>query len=160
MYSAGHTCSRAGVSAVAPRRRASFERRPLCAAAYGGHAMAVDELKQRILELLAVWSREDAARLGDFYHPDVVYHGLPYGFPPGLAGAAQFYRMSRGAFPDLRYAPSHLIRDGDMVAVRITAQGTQRGLYLGYAPTGRFARWTGSQIFTFRGDKIAEVWSI
>ena len=45
-----------------------------------------------------------------------------------------------------------------MVAVRWTAVGTQRGAYLGAAPTGRRVTFQGSEVIRVRDGRIAERW--
>lgn len=64
------------------------------------------------------------------------------------------------AFPDLQFEVTHLLADGDLVAVRGIQRGTHEGNFLGMIPaTGNEVEWTGIAIFRFNEEgKIAERW--
>ena len=62
------------------------------------------------------------------------------------------------AFPDLEVQIEMQIADGDLVATRWRFTGAQSGEYLGHAPSGRRATWTGIQIDRFENGKIVESW--
>jgi predicted ester cyclase len=44
------------------------------------------------------------------------------------------------------------------VAVRWSATGTQRGPYLGFAPTGKVIELRGIEVLRFEGTLVAERW--
>jgi predicted ester cyclase len=62
------------------------------------------------------------------------------------------------AFPDFTNEIEELISEGDKAFARLTYRGTHRGEIFGVAPTGRRIQYAGAAVFSFRGDKIAEVW--
>jgi predicted ester cyclase len=64
----------------------------------------------------------------------------------------------RRAFPDLEVRIETQIAEGDLVATRWRFAGTQSGEYLGHAPPGRRAIWTGVQIDRFANGRIVESW--
>jgi len=64
----------------------------------------------------------------------------------------------RAAFPDLTFSVDDTVSSGDMVVVRWTASGTNRGALLGAPATGRFARWTGMTVYRMRDGQIVEDW--
>ena len=65
-------------------------------------------------------------------------------------------RATHAAFPGLRWVLDEMVAEGDTVAVRWTLQGTQRGDYLGIAPTGNRVNWPGATFFHLAGGKIAD----
>ena len=77
------------------------------------------------------------------------------GTPPVKARLATW----RAAFPDLRVTVEQVVRDGDLVAARWLARGTQEGSFQGQAPTGRTVEWRGINIFRVECGRIAEAWS-
>ena len=98
--------------------------------------------------------------------PDFRDHGGEVGPAVGAADDARgpeavrkTVRWLRGAFPDLRYEIHDAFGDDHRVAVRVTARGTHRGVFLGKPPTGR--SFAAQQIHLFRvdGDRIAEHWA-
>jgi predicted ester cyclase len=46
-------------------------------------------------------------------------------------------RTVRSAFPDFKGTIGELIAEGDLVAARVTWQGTHHGTFFGVEPTGR-----------------------
>jgi predicted ester cyclase len=62
------------------------------------------------------------------------------------------------AFPDGRFAVDDVLADGDRVAVRQTFRGTQQGVFLGMAPTGRAISVSATVVYRVAGAQIAESW--
>ncbi len=85
-------------------------------------------------------------------------HGALPGQAPGLEGAKRKWAMYAAAFPDLRTWSEDMVAEGDEVAVRWMAEGTQQGELLGIPPTGKQARFGGMSIFLVAEGKIAAQW--
>ena len=62
------------------------------------------------------------------------------------------------AFPDMRVTIEDQIAEGDKVASRFTMRGTQKGKFMGIAPTGRQVTVRGIDIRRIAGDKLVEIW--
>jgi len=75
-----------------------------------------------------------------------------------LDGWKSLVDQVRRGFPDLEVQIGMQIAEGDLVATRWRFTGTQSGEYLGHAPSGRRATWTGVQIDRFENGKIVESW--
>jgi len=65
----------------------------------------------------------------------------------------------RAAFPDLRWHVDLLLAEGDLVAGRWTASGTNTGPWAGVAATGKHATFSGVNIFRIRDGKVVEIWN-
>lgn len=91
-----------------------------------------------------------------------TYIGHSPGFPEakGPEGSRQRITALHAAFPDLRCTVEDLIGDGDKVAVRYTAHGTQKGDFMGAASTGKEVTWTALTLFHLVNGKIQEAWLI
>jgi len=76
--------------------------------------------------------------------------------PEGLKESARAYRA---AFPDLKLTVEDVVGDGDLVAIRWSAHGTQKGELFGIAATGKEATVTGITIDRYSGGKLAESWT-
>jgi predicted ester cyclase len=64
----------------------------------------------------------------------------------------------RSAFPDLVVRAEQVTGNGDVVEVRWSAHGTNKGRGRGLPGKGKQAKTQGTSKFKFNGDKIAEVW--
>jgi predicted ester cyclase len=63
------------------------------------------------------------------------------------------------AFPDHHYEVEDVVVDGDVLAVRLTAGGTQHGDFFGYPATGRRATWTEMRMVRIVDGRTAEHWA-
>ena len=81
---------------------------------------------------------------------------------PGTWGdreaAKQTFATIFGAFPDWQVTVEDMIAEGDKVVGRYTAQGTQRGEFMGIPATGKPITTTVIDIFRIANGKIAEHW--
>lgn len=103
---------------------------------------------------------EDGLSRGIFavpYTDDFVGHGGSRTFTheDGMKEAKGW----RAAFPDLNVTVDLMVAEGDLVAVRWTARGTNTGTGNGIPATGRKVEVTGTAIFRFVDGKIAEEWT-
>ena len=76
--------------------------------------------------------------------------------PAYAAHERHFAQLIRAAFPDLQLRIESMIAEDDRIATRWICEGTRRGTFLGVAPTGRRARWTGTWTQRIDGGRIAE----
>ena len=90
--------------------------------------------------------------------PDYLVHLPDRPEPVALAEyertAADMYR----AFPDLQHAIEEMVAEGDRVAVRLTARGTQRGALGALPATGRPMAIVETAFFRLCDSRIAEQW--
>ena len=66
-------------------------------------------------------------------------------------------RMST-VFVDVSFTVEDLIAEGDRVAVRVTAQATQIGPFMGVSPSGKSYSIGEIHIFRIRDGKVVEHW--
>lgn len=90
--------------------------------------------------------------------PSVVAHGLGPE-PLDLSGLGRFYGGLWAAFPDLRISVDDLFGEGDRVAWRLTAHGTQQAEFRGVPATGTEVTFGAQYIFRFRDGRIVERWT-
>lgn len=74
--------------------------------------------------------------------------------PPGPSGFKQLVTTYRTAFPDIHLTIDDWVVEGDKVAGRWTARGTNTGPLMGMPPTGKSATVTGISILTFANDQV------
>jgi steroid delta-isomerase-like uncharacterized protein len=77
----------------------------------------------------------------------------------GPGGFRAFAQKYLAAFPDSKITVDDQIMEGDKVATRWTARGTQTGEIAGIAPTGKEVTVTGLTISRLEGDTVIEGWT-
>jgi predicted ester cyclase len=108
--------------------------------------------------LLEKMGRGDFSKLHEIYGPGFVAHagGKKYSLEEdNLSGKA-----IRTAVPDLQVMVDHLIGEGDLVAVRWRARGTNSVAAAGMPGKGAKMEVEGMTIFRFEHGRIVEEWSL
>ena len=76
----------------------------------------------------------------------------------GREGMKGFVTTYRAAFPDYHCTIEDQIAEGDTVATRWTARGTQDGELMGIPPTGRRVELTGIVVDRLADGRLVETW--
>jgi predicted ester cyclase len=93
--------------------------------------------------------------------PECINHEVPPGVNNrGPESLRMVITMLRSAFPDLRFAIEELIAEGDIVAGRLTMNGTHQGSLMGMPPTGRAVRQNHMHFVRLRDGKAIEHWGV
>jgi predicted ester cyclase len=111
--------------------------------------------------LLELWGEGSLEVADELYAPNYVDHvgrGPESGQVKGSEGLKQAVMLFRDAFPDLRYTIHEEMAERDLVLTHFSARGTQKGPFLGIAPTGRSVSYTGFDPNRIAGSKIVESW--
>ena len=101
-------------------------------------------------------NRQDWPGLGQFVGDDVHYNGRWV----GLAGYRGMLEQDFEAIPDLRFNIALLISDPPTIASRLLFDCTPRGVLFGLAVNGRRVSFSENVFYTFREQRIAQVWSV
>jgi len=103
------------------------------------------------------FSTGNLAPADEWIAPNFVNHdpGAPP-LPAGPEGYKQLASGYRAAFPDLQITIDEPLAEGNKVAGRWTARGSNTGSLQGMPPTGKQMIVSGTSILTFAGGKVAE----
>lgn len=108
---------------------------------------------------LEIFNQNRLAVADEIHTVDYSNHD-PYAPPGGYGRGPQATKnvvtLFRAAFPDVHFTIDQQIADGDMVATRWTATGTNTGPLNGMPPTGKRITVSGISIERFQDGKIAE----
>lgn len=105
-----------------------------------------------------MFNQGNLAAVDKYIAADYVEHQTMPGQAPGVEGFKQLITALRTAFPDLHITVEDMVVEGDKVAVRSTARGTQKGEFMGIAPTGKSVSMTAIDILLFKDGKAVEHW--
>jgi steroid delta-isomerase-like uncharacterized protein len=114
--------------------------------------------KAIVLRAEEFWNTGDMAIADEVYSVDFVNHDPTAPDVRDLASYKEFAAAVRAGMPDFHVTNQCMVAEGDMVAGRWTATGTQTGELVGIPPTGKQATWTGITIYRFADGKVVEAW--
>lgn len=106
-----------------------------------------------------VFNRGNMSVADELMAPDFVEHEeLPPGIPRDREGVKQMTTMMRSAFPDFKATIEDIIAEGNKVVIRMTWSGTQKGEFMGIAPTGKSVSIGVIDIIRIADGKLVEHW--
>ncbi len=105
------------------------------------------------------WTQGNLALLDQLVDANVVSHDVNNPGCDGIEGQKRLITTYRAAFPDMIFDIESLMAEGDTVACRWIAQGTNQGVLQGVPPTGKRATVPGLSIIRTAGGKIVETWT-
>lgn len=105
-------------------------------------------------------NQRNPAEVDAFFHPKVIDHGVPPGFPRTIRGRKALNAIYYRAFPDARGTIEDIMVEDDRVVVRYTMRGSQQGEFMGMPPTGRTFVASGFFQDRFEGDRAVEHWEV
>jgi predicted ester cyclase len=111
-----------------------------------------DDLRSIYERYIARCSEHRVEELAEFVASDVN------GPDEGLERYAAGLRAVIDAFPDYRWEIEDLVVDGDLLAARLTAAGTQTGAFRGIAATGRRIETQELAMYRITDGRIARCW--
>jgi len=130
---------------------------------FRGDPSADTELSRVVVNRLfeEVLVGHDMEGLSEIVSPHILIH--PTAMPCeagfyGIEGIRHWLGEQWSAFPDLTISNHFAVAQGDIVAVRWTAQGTSQGNFLMLTPTGERVEFTGVSMYRVEERKIAEIW--
>ncbi|HET6282782.1 MAG TPA: ester cyclase [Polyangia bacterium] len=110
------------------------------------------------LEIIAKGQRAVADEIFAANHIINDPHAPPGGWPNGPEGLKMVAGTFGGGFPDMKVTIEDQIAEGDRVATRWSARGTNSGPLPGMPATGKPVSVTGCNVARFTDGKIVESW--
>ncbi len=95
--------------------------------------------------------------MDEAFAPDLTFH-FPGSPPMDRQATMDFVKGAYSAFPDLQHNIEDLIAEGNRVVLRVTAEATHHGEFLGLPGTGKRITITAIGIFRMTDGKMAEIW--
>jgi steroid delta-isomerase-like uncharacterized protein len=105
-----------------------------------------------------MFNQGNVSAVDKYLAADYVEHQTMPGQAPGLEGFKQMLSTMHTAFPDFRITVDDIIAEGDKVVVRSTLRGTQKGEFMGIAPTGKAVAISAIDILVIKDGKAVEHW--
>jgi steroid delta-isomerase-like uncharacterized protein len=121
--------------------------------------MATEESNKAIVRQMytELFTQEKLSLADEIFASDYIDHEAPPDQTnSGPEAMRQLVTMFHLAFPDIVFQVEEAIAEGETVAACVTWTGTQRGNFLGIAPTGRTVHQKQMHFMHFRDGKMVE----
>lgn len=105
-----------------------------------------------------IWNTHDRAAIPSVLHENFTFRGSLGLEKRGYSGFAEYLDMVHKALGDYRCIIEELVSEGNKVFAKMTFTGFHRDEFIGYSPTQKIVSWNGCALFTFKGERIADVW--
>ena len=116
------------------------------------------EIRRLVERYTSVWNTGELEKIDEICvaNVSVFYPGRPEGIH-GCDAVKKLIAAIRSVIPDLRLSIDEAIVEGEKVALRWTARGTQKGNWVKHVPaTGKRVEWSGISIYRISDGRIAE----
>jgi predicted ester cyclase len=122
--------------------------------------MSTTGSKELVEEFIGrVFNEHNADATGDYFSPDVHWHGGTLGTISGSDAITSFYKALFAALPDLHITTFDIAAVEDTVWCRFVVEGTNSGGQFGFPATGETVRWDEIDTYRVANGKIVEEWS-
>jgi len=115
-------------------------------------------LVQRLIE--DAWNKGDITVIDELLSPDYILHIAAPGAKQNREGYKEAVSMYHKAFSDFHFTIEDMVAHGDKVVIRCKLIGTQKGEFMGRAPTGKKVTLTAISIRRIEDGKIVEEWVV
>ncbi len=105
-----------------------------------------------------IWNQHDKSKIPVLLHNDFTFRGSLGQTKVGHVGFASYVDWVHSALEGYRCDILDLVIEGSKAFARMRFSGIHRGEFLGYQPTGKPVEWQGTALFSFDGDKVADLW--
>ncbi len=107
-----------------------------------------------------VWNAYEKSAMGTFLVEDVTVRGSLGDQVKGFEALGDYIDRVNAVLGDFRCTVEDAVAEDDRVFAKMLYTAIHKGELLGHPPTGRPVRWWGAALFTFEGDRIADVWIV
>ena len=114
------------------------------------------EQARRFYEIL--WNARDKDAMPSVLHENFTFRGSLGQEKRDHGGFAEYVGMVHKSLGDYRCIIEELVSEGDKVFAKMTFTGIHRDEFMGYSPTQHQVSWNGCALFTFKGERISDVW--
>jgi predicted ester cyclase len=105
-----------------------------------------------------IWNRHDKSKIPTLLCADFVFRGSLGQARTGHNGFASYVDSVHAALADYRCDILDLVIEEPKAFARMRFSGIHRGELFGFQPTGKPVEWAGAALFTFSGDRVADLW--
>ena len=123
-----------------------------------GRPLTINEMKDAMVHLYDEANKQNFSVFDEMFAPNFVsFGGAGFQDLVGAEAFRQLYIQFISSLPDLNFRVEQVVAEDNFCGVRGRLSGTHRGNFMGFAPpTGKFISWTGTAIFRFDQNGLAD----
>ena len=120
--------------------------------------LTINEMKDAMVRLYDEANKQNFSVFDEMFAPKFVsFGGAGFQDLVGAEAFRQLYIQFISSLPDLNFRVEQVVAEGNFCGVRGRLSGTHKGNFMGFAPpTGKFISWTGTAIFRFDQNGLAD----
>lgn len=105
-----------------------------------------------------IWNQYDKSKIPALLCDGFTFRGSLGQAKVGHEGFAAYVDFVHAALGDYRCDILDLVVEDTKAFARMRFSGIHRGEFFGFKPTGKPVEWMGSALFSFEGEKVADLW--
>ncbi len=105
-----------------------------------------------------LWNTHNKDMIPTVLHSDLTFRGSLGQEKRGHDGFAEYMDMVHQALAEYQCVIEALVVEDCKAFARMTFSGIHRQHFMGFEPTGQRVSWSGCALFTFREEKISDIW--
>jgi predicted ester cyclase len=105
-----------------------------------------------------IWNRHDKSKIPVLLSERFAFRGSLGDEKTGHEGFGSYVDFVHAALGSYHCEILDLVVEGSKAFARMRFSGVHRGALLDHPPTGKRVAWLGAALFSFEGEKVAELW--
>lgn len=105
-----------------------------------------------------IWNRHDKSKIPALLRDDFTFRGSLGQAKVGHEGFGSYVDFVHSAVASFRCDILDLIVEDPKACARMRFSGIHQREFFGYQPTSKPVEWLGSALFSFDGEKVADLW--
>lgn len=105
-----------------------------------------------------LWEQHDKSEIPNVLHEAFTFRGSLGQERRGHQGFGEYLDMVHAALANYECIIEDLVCGPEKVFAKMRFTGIHQGEFMGHAPTRKRVSWAGCALFTFDGDKVADLW--
>lgn len=105
-----------------------------------------------------IWNRHDTTKIPALLCPDFTFRGSLGQAKVGHDGFASYVDFVHATLAQYNCEILDLVIGDDKAFAKMQFSGIHQGEFFGYRPTGKPVDWLGAALFSFKEDKVRDLW--
>ncbi|MFN5963871.1 MAG: ester cyclase, partial [Pseudanabaena sp.] len=105
-----------------------------------------------------IWNDHDKSAIHALVNDDFSFRGSLGQAKRGHDGFAEYVDMVHKALGNYKCTIVDLVVEEPKAFARMEFSGIHSGRFMGYEPTGKIVSWAGCALFTFKNNKVLDLW--